>query len=319
MVKNDASATQRRHRRYIVHILPLLCVAFVCVGLFFFLRVFFSPAPFRQTIVVVADPVHVVSFDGKHRNITTIDIPLDTVIPAAFGYGTYTMRALISLDEIDHHNGALIVGSVSNALGLPISGYVRLDGRVDGPMTRDLLRQMFSYRSVFDVGMNRMHRSVSWSMWVRFVGSVGNMSVDAWHPISILQAIVDMSSPDGGLVPTLDESRLDYIIDTSFFDSGIRSEGTSVAVYNTTTVPSVGLRASRQMARVGMQLIYVGNAETAVKRCVIAGSLFFQKTKTAQFMRSYYGCDMKEDESLGKETGADLVVLLGTDFASQYK
>ncbi len=314
MVRSDASASQRRHRRFIFHILPLFIVVLIGVGIFFFLRTLFSSIPFRQTVVVVADPVHVVSFDAKNRKITTVDIPLDTVIPAALGYGKYTMRALISLDDIDHHDGALIVGSVSNALGLPISGHMKSDGSVDGPMTIDMLRKIFSYGSVPKVFMNR---SVSWSMWVRLVGSVGSMSADAWRPIQISQAIVDMASPDGSMVPTLDESRLDYIIDTSFFDTGIRSEGTSVAVYNTTDVPSVGLRASRQLSRVGMQLIYVGNSETEVKRCVVVGSDILQKTKTAQFIRAYYGCETKQDDEMAKETGADLVVLLGTDFAAR--
>ena len=319
MVRSDASATMRRQRRFIFHILPLSIVALLGVGVFLFLRTFFSPIPFRQTVVIVSDPIHVVSFDAKNRKITTVDIPLDTSIPAALGYGKYTVRALVSLDDIDHHNGSLISGSISNALGLPISGYIRPDTATDGPMTLEQLRHIFSYGSVPAVLMNRSHRSIEWVSWIRFVGSVGSMSADSWHPIQIAQAIVPMASPDGSTVPTLDESRVDYIIDTSFFDTGIRAEGTSVAVYNTTDVPSVGLRASRQMSRVGMQLIYVGNSDAVVKRCVVVGSDTLQKTKTAQFIKAYYGCEAKKDEGLGKETGADIVVLLGTDFAARYK
>lgn len=300
-------------------ILPLFIVAFVGVGVFFFLRTLFSPVPFRQTVIVVADPVHVISFDAKNRKITTVDIPLDTVIPAALGYGKYTVRALVSLDDIDHHNGSLISGSISNALGVPISGYLRPESLTDGPMTLELLRHIFSYGSIPSAFVNRSHRSISWLSWVRFVGSVGSMSADTWRSIQLSQAIVDTVTPDGNTVPTLDESRVDYIIDTSFFDTGIRAEGTSVAVYNTTDVPSIGLRASRQLSRVGMQLIYVGNSDTEVKQCVVVGSEAIQKTKTAQFIHEYYGCEAKNDENLGKETGADLVVLLGTDFAARYK
>jgi len=299
--------------------LPLFIVALCGVGIFFFFRFLISPIPFRQTVVVVGDPVRVISFEAKNKKISTVDIPLDTVIPAALGYGKYSVRALLSLDDIDHHNGSLIVSSISNALGLPITGYVRTNRPSDGQMSLSILRRIFSFGSIPQVLMDRSHRSLSWVNWVRFVVSVRSMSVDAWHPVVISQAIIEVISPDGTAMQTLDENRLDYIIDSAFFDAGIRSEGTSVAVYNTTRVPSVGLRASRQLSRVGMQLIFVGNAEKEVKRCVVVGSDTIQKTKTAAFIREYYDCEIKMDDEIGKETGADLVVLLGTDFAARYK
>lgn len=319
MVRSDVSVSQRRHRRFIFHILPLSIVAVCSIALFFSFRTLFSPISFRQTVVIVSDPVFVVSFDAKNRKVATMEIPLDTVIPAAMGYGRYSMRSLISLDDIDHHSGALITSSVSNALGVPISGYLSLKNAPKGQMNLEVLRTIFSFGSIVETLANQSHRSVPWSLWVRLVGAIGSMSVDAWHPINITGAIVDEVSPDGSRVPSLDESRVDYIIDTALYDGGIRSEGTSVAVYNTTDVASVGLRASRQLSRVGMQLIYVGNSDTAVERCAVLGSDEVLKTKTARFIREYYDCDLRPESDAGKDTGADMVVLLGTDFAEKYK
>lgn len=318
MVRSDGAVSSRRYRRFIVHILPLSVIAVCGVGIFLFVRSLFSPIAFRQTVVIVADPIHVVSFDAKNRKITTVDIPLDTVIPAALGYGKYSVKALISLDDIDHHNGVLISGSISNALGLPISGLIKSRTNVDGAMNLDRLRKIFSFGSIPSVLIAK-NQSVSWELWGRLVMSVASMNVDAWHPINISQAIIDTVSADGSSVLSLDESRVDYIIDTAFFDSGIRSEGVSVAVYNTTDVSSVGLRASRQLSRVGMQLIYVGNKDLDVTRCVVAGADSMKHTKTVLFIRDYYDCDIKQDESIGKDTGADIVVLLGEDFAKRYR
>jgi len=318
MVTKEASSSKRRTRRLFSYLLPLAAVMGILVLFFILFRVMASPVPFRQTIVVIGDPLHVISFDAKNRRVTALDLPHDTVITAALGYGKYSVRALLSLDEIDHRDGLLVTSSVSNALGLPIAGHMKTP-EAQGTMDIQQLRRIFSWRSVPAVMTKRVHGSVSLVTWLRFVRTVSSLPADGLKVVSLAPAIIDTASPDGSRTPAIDESRVDYFLDTVFFDAGIRSEGISVAIYNTTGVPSVGQRASRQLGRVGMQLVFVGNDETEVSRCVIAGSKDAQKTKSAQFIKAYYGCSESDDVSRGKETGADLVVLLGTDFANRYK
>lgn len=318
MVTREASTSKRRTRRLVSYLIPLTAVGIV-IGIFLVLiRIVVSPVQFRQTIIVVGDPVHVVSFDAKNRRVTALDLPYDTVIAAALGYGKYSIRALLSLDEIDHRDGLLITSSVSNALGLPIAGHMITPG-AEGAMDIQQLRRIFSWGSIPAVMTKNVHGSVSLLSWMRFVGMVAALPADGLQMINIAPAIIDTLSPDGSKASAIDESRVDYFLDTAFFDAGIRSEGISVAIYNTTGIPSVGQRASRQLGRVGMLLVFVGNAETEVSRCIVAGSRNAHKTKSAQFIKAYYGCSESDEVSQGKETGADLVVLLGTDFANRYK
>lgn len=318
MVTREGATTKRRTKRLVSYILPLFLFAGIFFILFAAFRLFLAPQPFRQTVVIVGNPVHVISFDAKTKRATVVDLPHDAVISAALGYGKYSVKALVSLDEIDHRNGSLITGSIGNALGLPVAGHMIVPG-ADGSMDRDMLQKIFSFPSIAAVAAKNIHGSISFTSWIRLVLLARGLSADGLQVVSIGQAIIDTTSPDGSIVRTLDESRVDYILDTAFFDSGIRAEGVPVAIYNTTAVPSVGQRASRQLGRVGMQLVFVGNAEREVERCLLSGSSDALQTKSAQFIVAYYGCETVKDSAEGKETGADLVMLLGTDFANRYK
>lgn len=319
MVTREASSSKRRTRRLFSYVIPLSAVGFIIAALVILFRIVASPVPFRQTVVIVGEPVHIISFDAKNHRVTALDLPYDAVIAAALGYGKYSVRALLSLDKIDHRDGLLITSSISNALGLPITGHMITPNLPVGSMDSDKLRRIFSWGSVAGVMTKSVHGSIPLFSWLRFVFMVSSLPADGLTFVDIAPAIIDAESADGSRLPTIDESRVDYFLDTAFFDAGIRSEGVSVAIYNTTGVPSVGQRASRQLGRVGMQLVYVGNAETDVGRCIIAGDKDALKTKSAQFIKAYYGCGESDDVTQGKETGADLVVLLGTDFANRFK
>lgn len=319
MVNREHSNTRRRTRRLFTHVLPLVILGIIAGGVLLFLRFALAPAPFREAIVIASDPVHVISFDTRAKKITAMDIASDTVIPGALGYGKYPVRAIISLDEIDRRNGVLITSSISNAIGLPVTGYVKMGKNADTPLTADNISGLFALPSIRQYIGGAMKGSVSLLTWMRFVSLVHSIPADGIKIIDSKGMTNNLPSPDGGTYPELDENRVDYIVDTAFFDGGIRTEALSVAIYNTTAIPSIGTRASRQLAKVGMQMVFVGNREEGVPHCVVAASEENLRSKTAQFIRKTYGCTDKVSQEEGKEIGADIVLLLGNSFAERFK
>ncbi len=317
-MKQEKSADQRKARRLLPRLVRWGIIGLVIVGIFVLFQGVLSPAPNRETVVIVDDPIRVVSIDAKRHRVTVADLPQQVMIPAAFGYGKYTMRAIISLDEIDHRDGALIASSVSNALGLPVTGLHAFSAG-GGQTTISTIRSIFSFRSLFVPWVDRSRTWIGWMKRMQLVFAIASLSADAVRVVDLAPSIVTTVAPDGGTVDTLDESRVDYLLDDAFFDADIRSENISVAVYNTTAIPAVGQRASRMLARVGMQLVFVGNAEGEIKGCELAGSKEALVSKTALFIARHFGCSTKEEQGGGKDAGADLEVLLGTDFANQYQ
>lgn len=312
------------HMRRAARVMPHMIVGavFLCVValLVLWLRAVVSAAPYRQTIVIAGSPTHVLSLDAARTHVTLIDIPEDTVVSAVKGYGKYSVRALITLDSLDKHHGGLVSASLSDALGLPISWYVAPGSIADGEGSVEMVRRIFSWGSIGRIVSRKTEVSVPLPAWISLVWSLRFLPADAIEVLDVHPAIVSMESPDGGSIPTLDESKLDFVLQNSLFDTGLRAENLSVALYNTTEIPSVGQRVSRQLSRMGIQMVFVGNAETAKDTCVISGSDAALRSKTAQFIRSYFVCKPEtEPRTTGKETGADLVVELGSDYASQYK
>jgi hypothetical protein len=319
MVNREQASTKRRTRRVLTHVLPLFILGILVAVLLLFVRSALSPAPFREAIVIAGDPVHIISFDTRAKKVTALDLSSDTVIPGALGYGKYAVRAIVSLDEIDHRNGALITGSISNAIGLPIAGYVRMGRVADEPMSASLLSRLFSFGSIRQYMAGEIKGSLSFLSWVRLVFLVHSLSADGIKIINNNAMTNNLPSPDGGTYPELDESRVDYIVDTAFFDGGIRTEALSVAIYNTTTTPAIGTRASRQLAKVGMQMVFVGNQEGDVANCIVASAEEHLRSKTVLFITQTYGCTAKIADDEGKDIGADVVLLLGKGFADRFK
>lgn len=319
-MRSHTSPQMRRAARVMPH---MIIGAFVLCGVglaVLWLRAILSTTPYRQTIVIAGSPTHVFSLNAARTKVILMDIPEDTVVTAVKGYGKYSVRSLITLDSLDKHHGELVAASLSDALGLPISWYVAPGSVADGDGSVEMVRRIFSWGSIGRILIRRTEVSVPVSAWISLVWSLRFLPADAVEILDVHSAIVSIESPDGESIPTLDESKLDFVLQNSLFDTGLRAENLSVALYNTTQIPSVGQRASRQLSRMGIQMVFVGNAETAKDFCVITGSDAALRTKTAQFIRAYFTCKPEaEPRTIGKETGADLVVELGTDYASQYK
>ncbi|MEK7533434.1 MAG: LytR C-terminal domain-containing protein [Patescibacteria group bacterium] len=310
--------------RRVAHVLPHMIVStivfIVALLAVLWFRAVLQAAPYRQTIVIAGSPTHILSVNAAKSNVTLIDIPEDTVISAVKGYGNYSVRSLITLDGIDTHHGTLVTASLSDAFGIPISWYVAPTDSFAGNGTVDMVRRLFSWGSIGRMLIGKIDTSVPISTWISLVWMLRFIPADAVEIVDVGPAIVPMQLPDGGSAPTLDESKLDFVLQNRLVDTGLRPENLTVAMYNTTQIASVGLRASRQLSRMGIQLVFVGNEDSALSRCVITGSDAALRSKTAQFIRSYFQCEEKEERgNIGKGTGADLIVELGSDYASQYK
>lgn len=295
-------------------------VALVIILLFGVLsRAIFRPSSFRQTVVIAGNPAHILSLNASRTQIILMDIPEDTVIAAVKGYGKYSVRSLIALDAIDTHHGELITKSISDAFGIPVVWHVVAGEAADEAGSVGLIRRIFSWGSIPKLLNHTIETSVPFTTWVHLVWVTRFLPADAVQVVDMRPAIVTSASADGSEVSTLDESKLDFVLQNTLYDAGLRAENLTVAVYNTTNIPGVGERASRQISRLGIQLVFVGNAEKEVAQCSVSGENQALDSKTAAFIRSYFHCVSSPMGEVGGGTGADLIVQLGTQYASQYK
>lgn len=316
-MRRPAATMHRKGKRMVPHIILLLTGVIVLTVGILALRSWTRPSPYRQVLVILGNPVHIVSWSADRKRVAVLDIPPDVTVESTRGFGRYGVGPLFTLDGINDLKGALFIGSLSYTLGLPVSWYVAPPARIaDGAGGVELLRRVFSWTSIFHSATAR--GDMPFSRWVAFVFAAQSLSGDAVQVTDVSGAYVPITMPDGSLVREVDISRLDYLLGTSFLDTGIRGEGTTVAVYNTTDVPSVGQHAARVMGKMGMPLVFVGNAQPARDTCLLTGSKDALSTRTAAFIRDYFTCAESTSGQPDNAAAADLVVLLGKKYAAQF-
>ncbi|HLD25104.1 MAG TPA: hypothetical protein VJB96_04280 [Patescibacteria group bacterium] len=302
----------RRTRRFFARYVVVMVLGAFAVVVSVSIRRLLTPLPYRQTVVVTGEPVYVLSIDAKRHRVTGLSLSSDTVIRGAHGVGKYSLGSLVSLDAIDKRDGRLVTSSVSLSLGIPVTDVIIDTGVGDrGEMTVTSLRRIFSVR--------RKPKTTGWIAWLRLVRVMWALPVDALRVIDVSSAITTQVIPDGSMVPKVDESRIDSLLDNEFFDTDIRQESVSIAVYNTTQVPQVAQEVARQLARMGAKLVFVGNKEPGISRCRLLGDRSLLTSHAATFIRGTYGCSAYVDADRGKEIGADIIVELGEEEASRYK
>ena len=298
-------------------LLAVLLGVLFCSGIFLFWQIT-RPGEYRQTIVIVGNPVHIFSFTAAKNQVSVLDIPEDVTVPAIQGYGRYSVGSLFTLDHINHRSGVLFTDRLSDALGVPISGYAQIGRSADGAGSVELVRHIFSWSSIPGMLTGRIKSSVPFGTWVSLVIAAQTLSGDAVTVVHASGAFVPATQADGSVVRALDPSRFDYFAGTAFLDNGIRSEGVSVAVYNTTQVASVGQHAARVMSKVGMPLVFVGNETPERARCIVSGTKEALDSKTAAFIRDYFRCAVTVSPTTENNAAANLVVLLGKMYASRF-
>ncbi len=310
MNRSPASYHRKRTRLLPAITTIVVVVLLLCLG-WLGLQLVTQPAQYRQSTVLVSDKVYVVSWDSERKHVVLVGLLGSVAIEGARGYGRYPLFSLLKLDTIDRHGGRLFVESLSDALGLPLVGMMQISQPSESSNSIEFLREVFSWQSLFEVGKRR---SISWGTWASWVLATASLKADQVETISTTHALADQVQPDGSIVSIFDSQRFDYLYGNLFTDARIRTEGITVSVYNTTEVPTIGQRAARILSQLGISVVTVGNDETKLSRCILTGTQESLRSQTAEFIRSYFHCDVKKiDETQGT---SDLSLQLGSDYAA---
>lgn len=267
-----------------------------------------KPALGRVTVLAVGDPMVVWSWEKSTGRFVRMTIPSRAVIDAVGGYGTYSLDALWKLGAIDKKGAAVLTESLSETLGIPIPWYIE---PVSSSGTSPLrLSTVLAYL------WGRAHTNMPiWTLLsLAWAGSWVRPDRVTEFTISNSNVLVDRSLADGSTVQTVDTLRLDPLLQHTFEDERIRNEHLSVAVYNTTPMPTLGNRAARLVTRIGGLVVRVGNDTPQLDRCMLKGKKEVLQSVTAVVIASLFDCDRQE----GSGDIADLELRVGSVWANRF-
>lgn len=294
----------------------------VAVCLFIFISIlytFFKPHDqfSRETIVLVGNPTVLWSWNKRDNSFVLITLPSDTVIDAVHGYGAYSLEALWKLGEIDKKERNLLRQSLQEYIGIPISWYLGMKDQktpVTAQDAKHIVRSYLSWQRLWSYVSGALHTNVSVTVYFSIIKSFLLSTPDkiSVYDLTGLNGIQEETLVDGSSIKKLNLGRFDEILGHAFDDEKLRNEQVSVAIYNTTDLPSVGQRIARLLGHMGIFVITVGNDNPEITDCTISASKEILHTQTAGFIRSLYHCkDLVDDGTVR----ADLLLRMGSQYA----
>ncbi len=271
----------------------------------------------RETIVLVGNPTVLWSWNKRDKSFVLIALPSDTVIDAVHGYGAYSLDALWKLGEIDKRERNLLRQSMQEYIGIPISWYLGMKDQktpVAADDAKDITRMYFSWQRLWSYVSGALHTNVPISVYFSFIQSFLLSTPDkiSLYDMTELNGIQEEKLVDGSSIQKLNLGRFDEIIGHAFDDEKLRNEQVSVAIYNTTDLPSVGQRIARLLSHMGIFVITVGNDTPEISDCTLTASKNVLRTKTAGLIRRLYHCKEHVDEATVR---ADLILRMGSVYA----
>ncbi len=303
-----AGKHERLGRRYgrlvgvIFFVLALTAVAIIVLQ--------FTRRPvFRQTGILVGDPMIVFSWDGRGKTLTLLTIPADTTVTGVHGSGEYTLDALWQLGRIDLHQRALLAQSIEDALGLPVPWYLASKSETQS------VKQIFSLGNAFSYLKRDYDSNIPVWLFFQWSWEFSRLRPDKVVTIPLVNARSDVAMPDSTVAKVLDLDRTDNILSNSFEDDRLRSEALRTEVLNTTGTPTLGNRIGRLLGHMGVSVVSVGNDTPAVPRCQLFGSEQSLGSLTAAFIFTQYHCEKKLETESGK---ADLVLKIGRELETYF-
>lgn len=265
----------------------------------------------RTTVVVVGDPVTVLSWDGERGKLGVIAIPGDVRIEGVYGTGQLPLVSLLKLEALDLAKQGLFLYSLSDALGLPIMGVIRENGSLSAD------RAIASLSPLSPTGW-QWEGGVSWPMRFRMWWIFKNLRPDAIWSIHLQDQGVfqDTVLPDGSGTRVWNTERFDTVVGSLLEIDSVRRETLRVIIVNTTSTNGLGGRVARVLERAGMAVVALENDTTVQDGCTVHAKKDVMESRAVLFIRNVYGCTMSEERG---DRRVDITVRLGLVNAKNYR
>ncbi len=298
------------------------CIVFLLTALIGFLVLFPSVTPqdiTRISVVVVSDPMHVVSLDRETQELRVLTIPVDVTVDAVHGYGRYSLEALWKLGSIEKKEGAVLAESLEETIGLPVPYYI---GRTDhefikGSNPEEIMANVFTFQGLFALLRGGFQTNIPAREFLAITRSRSE-ALSTKHQTTDLSAshvLVKETAADGTSVSVLDTERLDQIVKADYEHTNIRNERQSVSIFNTTDSPALGSRVARLLGHLGVRIVSGVNDTPALDFCRITGVSEALASFKAQVISSLDSCELVP---VGESGQSDLDVRIGKAYQKRF-
>ncbi len=307
-----------RKKRLIGGLLFFICIVVIALTFVFWWMVWGGgvwDGTRRLNIIVNTNPLYLLSFENQDRELTVVTIPLESYLPVTSGYGDYKAGSIFTLGNLDKKigGGLLLSGTISNTFGLPIDGYIDLNGK------KLAFSQIFTPQKLWEINTDKFTRrkgintDLDPSTLNRFLVAVMNLRTDQIkiYNLDELSVTERYLLPDKTEIRKIDTNKLDKLMEDKFREYEIVEENVSVAIYNAGTKSGVAYGVARIISNIGGKVVVVGNADEKIKdECQIGG----MPKDSATYKRLKYIFDCVEAEMPPTKKVSDIFLYIGEGY-----
>lgn len=237
-------------------------------------------------LIIKSSELSFVSLDPNQETLTIIKIPDETYLNVGLGYGNWQAGSIYKLGQGEKIpvGGPLLKVALTNALAVPIDGYIVFEGDLAQKSIQDIVEDLRSNPtqtiSLIHAGNSDLSPLEELQLWWTVKGIRFDKVQDL--DLSQLPATKWVMLSDGTRVMQLDQQNLDQTLASFLEEKDIIDERVSVAVFNSTPHPLLAEKVARMVTNLGGRVVLTSSINYPQEQTLVIGkeSLTFNRLRT---------------------------------------
>lgn len=264
---------------------------------------------FNINAIIKTQKVSLLSFNPQEQKITIVDIPDNSYLDVASGFGKWELRSIYDLG-----GGQLLTKTLSDLFGLPVEGFMTFSGKYYQEQTNNIVEDLRKDPMSIMSMLPYLKTDLTLFELMRLKMGLASVRFDKINHIDLGNEDVLMKNnlADGTEILDPDIIRLDSLLAASSIDPKIQMEHKTIAIFNSTDHPGLAQKAGRLITNIGGDVIITSNGKNKHKLTGIYG----EKSKTLDRLKQIFNVRdtiKATDEDL-VSSRAQINLFLGDDY-----
>ena len=233
---------------------------------------------FNINFIIRSKSISLVSYSPKNQNIIIINIPDETYIEVAHGFGNWQLRSIYGLG-----GAQLLKDSLISFFALPIDGFLDFSGEFSQKEPNEIVSEFRKNPATLFGILPSVKTDLTLFEMIRLKMGLSSVRFDKINKIdlSLANVLEKRFLADSTQVYIADSIKLNSLY-TNLADPTITSEHKTIAVFNATDHPNLAQKAARLISNIGGDVIIVSNSEKRLDKTQILGEQSKTKVRLKQ-------------------------------------
>lgn len=305
----------KQNSKLAILVLGLIALLIVFSQIFRFTKTLLSPwnisgsqktytwnGQFNINLLLRSKGVALVSYNPTDQKIIIVDIPDQTYLEAASGFGKWQLGSLFDLG-----GDKLLRESMSDFLAQPIDGFLDFSGPFKSKSAKEIVDLIKASPGPVNI-LSNLKTDLTLMELVRLKFGLGGVRFDKLTEINLqnINVLTKDHLLDGTKILVADPNILDAALAT-LSDPKIKNEHKNIALFNATEKPGLAQKWARLLTNMGGDVIITSNAKKKVDKTIVTGEKSDTLVRLQQVFNSKCvddNCDkIQADEDIASSRG----------------